>query len=233
MQLTSKEIEDYIGKRRDATARAYTISGEEGENVAHLFTSRETYTFAWYGSIEFNKIRSTIEARLTEYFFNDPPHYPFLPFPYPLFPRTLLVSLIIHESEVTYSTNPQEDIESQPSYPRLKQFELVNGKRPEDYLEALLQPNKISFARVDYKIGIGMWQAAPSFTAENPKSRLPGKAELAIKTPRTYRYSPDLLRFIVQTIRSAGVAEESADESQDILVTALQEQLDEIVHQRT
>lgn len=228
MQLYSKEIEEYLGKRRDSTARAYGIYDEEGSDLAHLFTSRESYTLAWFGSVEFNDLGPFIEEGFLLRLLDDV-------YPYPLDyyrtqNRTSLVSLIVHETDISSSTEQQESIELPSSNPKLVRFEITNGKPPEDYLAYLREPNKISFARVDYKVVAQGWQTTPSFTAENPNGRPNNKAEIAVKTHRTYIYPYSLLRFIAQTILAGKATKEDDEDSRRSLVEGLAGQLDEKVY---
>jgi hypothetical protein len=208
------EIQDYAGKKRDLKAHAYNIQSDDGDVLAHIFTYPETFTIAWGGTKEFDSsLEFFILERLPELIFDDylyPLTLPFrVRFPYKA-QQKIFISLIIHENEITSSEFPQEDSESSGLNPQLKQFQIFHNKKELDFTEALSQPNKISFARIDYNFELAGWWATPSFTAENPKSHSSGIAEIAFKFHRSYRCPTSLLNFISQTSNpmvSSGIEE--------------------------
>lgn len=212
------EIQNYAGKKRDPKANAYNIQNDNGDVLAHIFTYPETFTITWGGKKEFDSsLNFFILEILPELIFGG---YPY-PYPFPFRHRYLyeagqriFISLIMHETEITHSEFPQVDAESSGSNPQLKQFQISHNKIEPAFTETLSQPNKISFARVDYDFVWAGWRATPSFTAENPKSRASGVAEIAFKFHRSYRCSSDLLNFITETsnpLVTSGIEEALGD----------------------
>ena len=254
MELSSQRIETYVGSLRDPEIKAYRIRDTDGAELGHLFKTRDSYTLAWYGSLDFTSLEFITDSPFLKALFHDFDFYWYRrlrwPGDWPLIQRAK-VSFIVYKKELTIRSDLH--LESPELNPDLIQFEVVRKINPID-LDSLLNagvigsqafsdsqpptaadiqehPERISFARVDLRLSTGLWEATASFTAENPKTRAQGKSEIAIKTPLSYQYPYPLLSRIAESIRRArGQGEASIDAERDEFAGAIEDQLSNLVY---
>jgi hypothetical protein len=253
MELSSQRIEGYVGSLRDSEIKAYRIREADGAELGHLFKTRDSYTFAWYGLVDFTSLDFITESPFLMALFRDFNRFRFYRLPWPddfSIIQRAKISLIVYKNELTIRPDLHLELPSPELNPELIQFEVVRKIEPIDpdfFIEVGAigsqafsdrqlpaaadireNPERISFARVDLKLSNGIWEAAASFTAENPKTRAQGKSEIALKTPLSYRYPPPLLSRIAESIRDA--RQESEASTDDEFANAIRDQLSNLVY---
>ena len=139
MQLSSQRIEGYVGSLRDREIKAYRIRDADGAELGHLFKTRESYTFAWYGLLAFTSLDFITESPFLKALFHDFEFnwYPRPPWPgvWPLTQRAK-VSLIVYKNELTI--RPDLYLKSPEVNPDLIQFEVVRKLNPIDFPSFML-----------------------------------------------------------------------------------------------
>ena len=225
MELFSQPISKYVA--RDPKARAYNLKTAEDKRLARLFIDDDSYVLIWYGHLEFASLADLIGFRLLNDVLGS--YWDIFPLRLSLFPVPILtaqVSLIVEENDMPLISD--SPVASQENGPKLIRFQVTKTTQLTSHSD-LQHPNRISFARMDYTIRSGIWHAHLAFTAENPKLKPAGKAEIGIRTPRSYRYSSRLFSFIDDTVQSGN--KQLLNEFESPFSSAIRQQLNILVHE--
>jgi hypothetical protein len=160
------------------SSRAYLLDIRRSGSpvpVGFLYVSRDVYTFAWDGALDFSNIEHEALDSL-------PNHL--LPGAVPLSPENPATRFA---TEVSLILAGESD--------ELVKYNLGNPQGYSGYKEILQNPARISFARYDVQ---GTWGGPQySFTAENPNYLPTNDSELAVRLFRSTPFPPALYDWIL------------------------------------